>query len=230
MQIQHDLAQLDLFTQQLEEIDNEIARLSRLSEWETQVRLLLQLPGFGTLTTMTVLGAIGNIDRFESAKKLVRYAGLGASVRASGGKSQSGAITKAGRKDLRRSLIHAAHMAVRSHPHWKRQYQEMCRRMPKQKAIVAVARKLLVVIWHVLTKGEIDQQSSVERIGYRMAIWYWGLPKGQKEGFSRAQFVRWQLMQLDIGHDLTHIPLPNATDLSQRLRLASAEDAQAIFG
>ena len=95
---------------------------------------------------------------------------------------------------------------------------------------MAIACKLLVVIWHVLTKGEVDQHSSVKRIGYRMAIWYWGLPKSQKEGFSRAQFVRWQLMQLGIGHDLTHIPLPNAPDPSQRLRLATAEDAQAIFG
>ena len=229
LQIQHNLAQLDLFTQQLEDIDDEVARLSRLPEWEAQVRLLLQLPGFGTITAMTVLGAIGEIDRFESAKKLVGYAGLGASVRASGGKAKTGAITKAGRKDLRRSLIHAAHMAARSHPHWKRQYQEMCRRMPKQKAIVAVARKLLVVIWHVLTKGEIDQHSSIKRIGYRMAIWYWGLPKSQKEEFSCAQFMRWQLMQLGIGHALTHIPLPNATAPSQRLRLATAEEAEAIF-
>ena len=229
LQIQHDLTQLDLFNQQLEEIDEEIARLSRTPEWEPQVRLLLQLPGFGALTAMTVLGAIGEIDRFESAKKLVGYAGLGASIRASGGKSHTGAITKAGRKDLRRALIHSAHMAARSHPHWQRRYQEMCRRMPKQKAIVAIARKLLVVIWHVLTKGEVDQHSSVERIGYRMAIWYWNLPQSHKEGFSRAQFVRWQLMQLDIGHDLTHIPLPNATEPSQRLRLATAEEAQAVF-
>ncbi|GJM42575.1 MAG: IS110 family transposase [Ardenticatenaceae bacterium] len=230
LQIQHNLAQLDLFNQQQEEIDGEIARLSRTPQWEPQVRLLLQLPGFGALTAMTILGAIGEIGRFESAKKLVGYAGLGASIRASGGKSHSGAITKAGRKDLRRAMIHAAHMAARSHPHWQRQYQEMCRRMPKQKAIVAIARKLLVVIWHVLTKREVDQHSSVERIGYRMAIWYWGLPKTQKEGFSRAQFVRWQLLQLGIGHDLTHIPLPNATKPSQRLRLSNPEDAQAIFG
>lgn len=208
LQIQHDLAQLDLFTKQLEEIDDEIARLSRLPEWEAQVRLLLQLPGFGTIIAMTILGAIGDISRFESAKKLVGYAGLGASIRASGGKAKTGAITKAGRKSLHRSLIHAAHMAARSHPHWKRKYQEMCQRMSKQKAIVAIARKLLVVIWHVLTKGGIDWHSSIERIGYRMAIWYWGLPKAHKGGFSCAQFMRWQLMQLDIGHDLTHIPLP----------------------
>lgn len=230
LQIQHCLAQLDLFTRQLADIDEEIARLSRTPEWEPQVRLLLQLPGFGTLTAMTILGAIGNISRFEAAKKLVGYAGLGASIRASGGKTQTGSITKSGRKDLRRALIHAAHMAARSHPHWQRRYQELCCRMPKQKAIVAIARKLLVVIWHVLTKGEVDQHSSPKRIGYRMAIWYWGLPKVHKEGFSRAQFVRWQLMQLGIGHNLTHIPLPNATDPSQRLRLATSKEAQACFG
>jgi len=229
LQIRHCLAQLDLFTRQLADIDDEIAALCRSPEWEPRVRLLLQLPGFGALTAMTILGAIGEIHRFGTAKKLVGYAGLGASVRASGGQTHTGAITKPGRKDLRRVLIQAAHMAVRSHPHWRRQYDELCRRMPKQKAVVAVARKLLVVIWHVLSKGEVDRYSSVERIGYRMAIWYWRLPKHLKREFSRAQFVRWQLMQLNIGHNLTHIPLPHTTDPSQRLRLATAEDAQACF-
>lgn len=54
LQIQHDLAQLDLFNQRLEEIDAEVASLSWSPAWEPQVRLLLQLPGFGALTAMTV--------------------------------------------------------------------------------------------------------------------------------------------------------------------------------
>ncbi len=230
LQIQHCLATLDLYTNQQAEIDVEIARLSRSKRWEPDVRLLLQLPGLGALTAMTILAAIGDITRFATAKKLVGYSGLGASVQSSGDKTRMGRITKTGRKDLRRALIHCAHMAIRSHPHWQRQFDEMCRRMPKQKATVAIARKLLVVIWHVLTKREVDRHTPVERIGYRMAIWYWRLPQAQKENFNCAHFIRWQLMQLGIGHTLTHIPLPNAKEPSQRLRLASADDAVAIFG
>ena len=182
------------------------------------------------ITAMSILGAIGDITRFENSKKLVGYAGLGASIHASGQKSKTGKITKSGRRDLRRAIIHAAHMAARSHPHWKEAYSQLCARMPKQKAIVAIARKLLVSIWHILTKRVRDRHTSVERIGYRFAIWYWQLPKSHKETFSRAHFVRWQLMQLGVGHHLTHIPLPNQTDPAKRLRLATAEDTLAIFG
>jgi transposase len=163
LQIEQGMARLELYGQQLAEIDEEINRLSLTSRWQGEMRLLMQLPGSGPLTGMTILGAIGDISRFESAKKLVGYAGLGSSVHSSGGKTKTGAITKTGRKDLRRSLVQMARAAVRAHPLWQQQYDELCRRLPKQKAVVAIARKLLVAIWHNLTKQVADTQTSAER-------------------------------------------------------------------
>ena len=229
LQIRQGLARLELYTQQLADMDEEIGRLSLSAEWQPQVRLLLQLPGLGPLTAMTILGAIGDVTRFETAKKLVGYSGLGAAVHSSGGKTHTGSITKAGRKDLRRALIQSARVAVRSHPFWRRRYDELCRRMPKQKAVVAIAHKLLVAIWHVLTKNTIDCHTSVERIGYRFAIWYWLLPKPQKTGWTNAQFMRWQLMQLGIGDQLSHIPVPSNKGANKQLRLATPEEALAVF-
>jgi transposase len=63
-----------------------------------------------------------------------------------------GASESEGRSDLRGVMVEAAWVAVEHHPHWKAQFERLAARIGKQKAIVAIARKLLVVIWHVLRK------------------------------------------------------------------------------
>ena len=78
---------------------------------------------------MSILAVIGEITRFPSAKKLVGYAGLGASVHDSGDTHQSGHITKEGRRDVRCVMVEAAWVAVEHHPHWKAQFEHLTRRM-----------------------------------------------------------------------------------------------------
>lgn len=107
----------------------------------------------GLYTGMTtILAAIRDIERFPSPARLVGYAGLGARVHASGDSYQTGKISKQGRRELRTVLVTSAWIAVRFSDHWQRQFDKLAARIGKQKAISAIARKLLVVIWHVLTK------------------------------------------------------------------------------
>jgi transposase len=73
------------------------ALLATMAAKDEAAILLQQLPGFGIVTAMTVLGAIGDIARFPNADKLVGYAGLDARVSSSGGKTHYGSITKSGR-------------------------------------------------------------------------------------------------------------------------------------
>ncbi len=113
-----------------------LGRLSTCDPWVKQVPFLIQLPGLGVLSVMSLLAAIGEITRFPSAKKLVGYAGLGASVHDSGDTHQGGHITKEGRRDVRCVMVEAAWVAVEHHPHWKAQFEHLTRRMGKQKAIV----------------------------------------------------------------------------------------------
>jgi len=80
------------------------------------VTFLIQLPGISTLSALTILAAIGEIERFETPKKLVGYAGLGAGVHASGQTHRGGHITKQGRKDLRWVMVQAAWAAVGHYP------------------------------------------------------------------------------------------------------------------
>ncbi len=134
-------------------VEAELGRLSTCDPWVKQVPFLIQLPGLGMLSVMSILAAIGDITRFPSAKKLVGYAGLGASVHDSGETHRGGHITKEGRRDVRCVMVEAAWVAVEHHPHWKAQFEHLTRRMGKQKAIVAIARTLLVVVWHVALRA-----------------------------------------------------------------------------
>jgi len=164
LRIRQDLATLDHLEPQIAEVGEELHRLSMVSPWAEQTPYLMQLPGFGIIVAMTVLAAIGDITRFPSAKKLVGYAGLGASVHASGETYRTGGITKSGRKDLRWIMVESARIAVLYHDYWKREYAHLEKRLGSNKAIVVVARKLLVVVWHVLTDREADRHVTPQKV------------------------------------------------------------------
>lgn len=78
---------------------------------------------------MSLLAASGDITRFPSAKKLGGYAGLGASVHASGKTQQDGHITTEGRRDLRGVMVEAVCRAVEHHPHWQAQFEHLTKRI-----------------------------------------------------------------------------------------------------
>jgi hypothetical protein len=130
-----------------------------------------------------------------SAKHLVGYAGLGASVHNSGKTHRTGRITKQGRRELRWVLVQAAWVAVNTQPHWKEQYQRLTRRKPTNKAIVVIARKLLVVVWHVLTECVADRKADEEMVAFNLLMWAWNLGKERRGGFSTPQLKCWLCKQ-----------------------------------
>jgi transposase len=204
VRLQSDLDTLEFARSQVKRMESCLAEFAAN---DPRVPLLAQLPGIGLLNALTILAAIGDISRFPDAKSLVGYAGLGARVHISGMTHTTGRITKTGRRDLRISMVEAAHNAAQSHPHWKSRFELLEKRKGRSKAIVAIARMLLVAAWHVLTKAEADchavpQQvaTSLFALAYKMRIH--NLPDGQ----SALQFTRNQLDRLKIGQDVTHIP------------------------
>jgi hypothetical protein len=82
----------------------------------------------------------------------------------------SGAITKEGRSELRIAMVEAAWVAVEHHPHWKGEFERLCARIGKPKAIVAIARKLLVAVWHVLSQKLADNHADVQAVA--RTLWY----------------------------------------------------------
>jgi transposase len=171
LRVRQDLALLDSLEPLIMEVEAQLRELSTSEQWNKQLPLLLQLPGIGMLSAMTILAAIGEISRFPSAKHLVGYAGLGARIHASGQVQRGGRITKEGRSDLRVVLVEAAWIAIEHHPHWKALFERLSERLGKQKAIVAIARKLLVAIWHVLTRERADVHADVQAIARKLLRW-----------------------------------------------------------
>jgi len=151
------------------------------------------------------------ITRFPKAKKLVGYAGLGASVHLSGKTHRGGRITKQGRRDLRWIMIQAAWIAVEKHPFWKARFETLAYRIGRLKAIVAIVRKLLVVVWHVLTERVADRNADPEMVAFKLMLWSWKLDKNKRSGLTTRQFVRYHLLRLSLGHDLTHIKRTSKT-------------------
>jgi transposase len=205
LRVDQDLATLDHIRPQIEAIDAELRRLSTSEQWAEQVPYLLQLPGIALLTAMTILGAIGDVTRFPSAKQLVGYAGLGAGVHDSGKTHRDKGITKQGRRDLRFVLVEAARVAVQTHPYWKHEFARLAKRIGEHKAIVAIARKLLIVIWHVLLAKSADRRADAEQVAFKLMVWAWKLSDEQRGGLTSRQFIRAHLIRLGLGEDLTHI-------------------------
>jgi len=204
-QVQLDLEIIAHLETQKAKIDQKLAELSNTDPWANDMVFLMQIPGFGLLTSMILLAAIGDIARFPHPKKLVGYAGLGAGVHDSGKKHQDKSITKEGRKELRWTLVQAAWGAVRSDPYWKAQYQHLTKLKHPNKAIVAIARKLLVAAWHILTKHETYRHFDDETIAYKMLIWSQRMDEKALNGLTRQQFVKYGLLRLGVGQDLTRI-------------------------
>jgi transposase len=164
LRVDQDVATLDHVVPQIAAVDAELRRLSTSEPWAEQVPYLLQLPGIALLSAMTILSAGGDITRFRSAKQLVGYAGLGAGVHDSGKRHRDKGITKQGRRDLRFVLVEAARTAVRTHAAWEREFERLAKRIGEAKAVVAIARKLLIVVWHVLMAKSADRRADAEQV------------------------------------------------------------------
>jgi transposase len=202
--LQSDLETLRFAEDQLVRITSTMKELAAKDE---RVIRLIQLPGFGITTALTLIAAIGEITRFEDAKHLVGYAGLGARIHDSGLTTRTGKITKAGRKDMRAVLVEAAQVAANTHPHWRSELKRLEPRLGRNKSIVAIARKLLVAVWHVLSEQATDHFAEPDIVGRKLLKFAYEIGKGNRPvGQSAAQFVRQGLDALHLGSDLTSIP------------------------
>jgi transposase len=203
----HDLDTLQQLKWQIEDVEATLARLSTTEPWNAAVPFLVQLPGISVLAAMTILSAIGDITRFPSAAHLVGYSGLGGRIHASGQVFRQGSITKRGRPELRFVLVEAAWAATRSSPVWQQRFARLEARIGRLKAIVALARKLLVVIWHVLTKQEPDQHADPAAVTRSFQRWGQRHRLARQQGTTAQAFAQAQLAQVGLA-DPEEAPLP----------------------
>ena len=117
---------------------------------------LYKLSGLSLITTYALIAIIGDIGRFKSSKNLVSYIGLNPSVVESGDSEGSGALKSHGRGSLRALIIQAARRLLTTQNPLQKWGLSVAMRRGTNRAAVAVARKLVTAVWHLL-KGHWSQ-------------------------------------------------------------------------
>src|SRR5438477_9853568 len=155
--IERHLRELDRLSANLGVLDTQIAQAG---SDDPAVKRLLTITGVNLIVAAGLVAAIGDVRRFTSPQKLVSYVGLNPRVRQSGlGLAQHGRISKRGRSHARAMLVEAAWAAAKAPGPLRAFFLRIRARRGHQIAAVAVARKLAVLCWHLLTK-DVDYQWS----------------------------------------------------------------------
>jgi transposase len=131
-------------------LTRQIRLLSHQEPYTRQVQLLCTIPGISIITAMTLLTELVTIDRFRSLDELASFAGLVPGERSSGEEEHDTGITPRRNPAMRHMLIESAWVAARQDPALAMAFRTLSHRMPKNQAIVRIARKLLNRIRYVL--------------------------------------------------------------------------------
>src|SRR5919109_825051 len=206
----------------LEQTELEIAeleqRLVREAWQDEKVRLVMSIPGIDYTVAQTCLAAIGDVSRFSNAKKLAAYLGLNPSTRQSGPHCYHGPITKQGNAHARWLLVQAAQHLGQYRGPLGQTMRRIIQRKNRSVAVVACARKLAVLLWHVLSTGEPFRYAlpkSLEAKYSRLRVRATGqrrrggvgkgTPRSPRYGLGRTRAVP-SLPQVLAQNDLPQIP------------------------
>lgn len=140
---------LDLIEDLEEKIKSAEQKIKETFKKDEICQLIESVPGIGELSAVLIRYEIDDIERFVSDSKLCSYAGLVPSTYSSGSRTYRGKITKQGNKWLRWTLVEAAQTAIKKDLWLRRYYNKIEKRGGKKKAKVAVARKLLGIIYRI---------------------------------------------------------------------------------
>jgi transposase len=150
-QMESDLRLLDFTESELARVDDAVAALAQK---EQRARNLMTLPGVDYATAMTVLAALGDITRFRDGNHAASFLGLVPATYQSGEHCYHGRITKQGNAKARWMLIQGAQRMGSNHGPLGVFFRRLKKRKNHNVAVVAVARKMVTIAWHMLTNNE----------------------------------------------------------------------------
>lgn len=155
---EQNLNEYELIQKQQQACQIEMSEICEV-HFKNEIALLCTIPGIQKLSAMIIIAELGvDLKSFITAASLTGWAGLRPRNDESAKKIKSHKITK-GNKYLRRILVQCAWAASRTKNCWlKAKYEQLCIRKSSKKALIAISRKLLVIIWNVLTKNEVYKE------------------------------------------------------------------------
>lgn len=137
----------------LEEVIREINAIERhldeMTRTDVMVRHLEDYKGIGPVTAWTIRAEVGRFDRFRSGKQLSRFCGLSPCNASSGQRQSDAGLIKAGNRQLRATLMEAAHRLMRQEPRWIAFAQSLeGRGKPRCLVVAAVANRWVRWLYH----------------------------------------------------------------------------------
>jgi transposase len=151
-------------TDSIHDIEQALAEREREDQRAARLKTI---PRVGRIAALTFLAAVDDVHRFPSSRKLVGYSGLAPTVRSSGERTQYGPISREGRRELRAVWVQIAHLvaidtsrATRPLRTW---FNKVAKRRGKKTATVALARRLLVIAYHVLRDDAVYDAARLKR-------------------------------------------------------------------
>jgi transposase len=154
------LSELRYLRSAIAQLTKDIRHLSGQKPYSDFAGYLTSVPGISTTTAMVFLTELDDITRFKNLDHLASYVGLIPGEDSSGDKQQHTGVSKRRNANLRYLLIESSWVAVRKDPALLKTYTELTKRMPKNLAIIRIARKLLNRIQYVL-KNQCYYESGV---------------------------------------------------------------------
>ena len=156
--IKGQLAILETFNEQIRVMEDKIAAIA---VDDSQVKLLMTIPGIGYFTASLLVAEIGDINRFSNDKKISSWAGLAPRISQSGETTHIGRVGK-GNKRVAALMVQSAHNARRYDARFSRAYKQVSRRGGKGKAIVAVAHEMIRIVYFMLRDNAPYRGQNVE--------------------------------------------------------------------
>lgn len=155
-------ARVNLIQKHMDQVSENINEVNKLIDimvepFEDTIQFLCQIPGIRKDSAIIILSEIGNdMDQFKSPRRIAAWAGLSPMNNQSAGKKKSVKISRAG-VYLKPCLVEVAHAAVKDkeHPYYANKFNKISKRRGKKRAYIAIARKILIAIYHMLLTGEV---------------------------------------------------------------------------
>ena len=148
------LRQYDFLTQQIHQQTQHLKTLSRTEKYAKRVDILTSTPGIGWLSAMEILLELQTVERFQRADQLAAYVGLTPSQHSTGEHLRFGRITRQGKAIVRALLIQTAWRLIEKDVAMKSKYERIKKRAGGKRAIVAIARTLLIRLRRILINQE----------------------------------------------------------------------------
>lgn len=152
---------MDYLDSLLDEVQQHIDLM--VKSYENYIQLLMTIPGVSRKSAIIIISELGiDVSQWSSARKLAAWAGLAPGCNESAGKKKSVKISKAGIY-LKPCLVQVAHAAVKDKEcsYYAEKFSRISKRRGKKRAIIAIARKILVAIYHILKTGELFNPSDM---------------------------------------------------------------------